>query len=88
MIGDAGAHGKSRKGPVAFKQKNAKGQSFKTIAPGRDDKFDTGDAGTKAAAHGSTKGMRPGHGGRDMQNPKEQRSRKLADWCMGKGDCK
>ena len=41
MIGDAMARGKVRKGPESFKQKNSKGQSFKTIAPGRDDKFDT-----------------------------------------------
>ena len=87
MIGDAKARG-SAKGAVAYKAKNAKGQSFKTIAPGRDDKFDTGDSDTKGPAHRSTKGMRPGPGGTDKQNPAKQRSRKLADWCMGKGDCK
>jgi hypothetical protein len=93
MIGDAKAAGKSRKGPESFKQKNSKGQSFKTIAPSRDMKDDDGDAGTHKVARASTKGMRPGPGGRDRQNPKDQQAHKLVahdqgsiidQWCQGK----
>lgn len=87
MIGDAKAQGPA-KGPKSYKVKNHKGQSFKTIAPGRDSKENTGDAGTKGTAERAGRGMRPGIGAPDRQNAKEQRSRKLTDWCMGKGDCK
>jgi hypothetical protein len=86
MIGDAKARGASRTGPTPYAAKNSKGRSHKTIAPGRDDKFDSGDSDTKGPAHRATKGMRPGTGGTDKQNPGKQRARKILvdDWCLGK----
>jgi hypothetical protein len=85
MIGDARARGKS-KGPVVFKKKNSKGRSFKTIDAHKDLADDDGDADTHPVARRMTKGQKPGPG-RDRQNPKEQRARKIEAWCRGKGDC-
>lgn len=55
----------------------------KTVMPaGADD--GGGSKETAAAARkAGRKQTRPGTGGRDKQNPKEQRSRKIEAWCAG-----
>lgn len=42
------------------------------------------DPELKRPAKCATKGMKPGVGSRDKQNPKMQRSRKIEAWCEGK----
>lgn len=49
-------------GENPFKQKNAKGRSFKTVAPHKDEKDDDGDGLTHNVAHRATKGQKPGTG--------------------------
>jgi hypothetical protein len=96
MIGDAAARGKvkstTKPGPE-FKKKNSKGQSFKTLDNGRESSDGGGGHETASIAERSTKGMRPGTGGRDRQNSKDQQAHKLVahdqgsiidQWCRGK----
>lgn len=82
MIGDvphkAGSKAKS------FTKKH--GKSFKTIDDHKDMPDDSGDAGTHAVARRATKGMKPGPGTPDKQNPKAQRVRKIEAWCQGRGE--
>jgi hypothetical protein len=87
MIGDV-QHKRGAKAE-AYKVKNSKGRSHKTIAPGKEAKDDDGDAGTSSVARRMTKGMKPGPG-RDKQDPGKQQSRQLSTldlWCQGKKDC-
>lgn len=91
MIGDARAP-KRRSKPSPYEKKNAEGRSHKTIAPGRDDEDDSGDAGTHGPAHRAT-GGKPGpvlH--HDKQNAAAQRTRRqpantqgsvIDEWCRG-----
>lgn len=88
MIGDLAAKGKRKsttmKGPVDVK-KNAKGRSFKTIWPGRDDENDTGDSETKPVTRRMTKGMRPGVG---KALPSKREPAPFAERNMMKGSVK
>jgi hypothetical protein len=76
-----------------FKEKN--GRSFKTIAPGKDMKDDSGDAETHGPAHRATKGMKPGTGVKPTskrqpasymeRNSMGQSFKTVVDeWCSGK----
>ena len=85
MIGDV----KQKHGAKAavYKAKNAKGRSYKTVAPGKEMPDDDGDAGTHSAAKRMNKGRANVGPGRDKQAPGKQQSRQLATldaWCQGK----
>jgi hypothetical protein len=85
MIGDVKQKTGSK--AAAFKAKNSKGRSYKTIAPGKDMLDDGGDSLTHAPAQRATKGQKPGVGSKDKQSPGKQQSRQLATldaWCQGK----
>lgn len=96
MIGDAVARGKrgntQAHGPE-FKQKNSKGQSFKTVTPAASD--GGGDHEQKQTAKRmNSKGQRPGVGIADRQAPHKQQAHKglkhvdqgqiIDEWCAGK----
>lgn len=77
MGGPAGAGARMGKGPVAFTKKNAKGRSHKTVAPstGKDDTKGGGDKEVSKAAKRATKGMKPGTGFGETQEPESYMAR-------------
>jgi hypothetical protein len=85
MIGDV-KHKKGSKA-VAYEGKNSKGRSHKVNLPAAGDGGGDNEQVPKAKRLDKHT-ARPGTGTHDKQNPKAQRSRKIEEWCHGKGHYK